>query len=746
VLRDLDPPIQAARRAKDSGDPSGARARLARAVAEAVANGADAEDLRAELALVHFELSEMDAARRCLAACRPATRERHPVALLARGGLLRSEGRTSEAAAVYETAQSAARASGDTLHALIAASMSGQILTQEGDTAGAVEQLRAVLAEATTPELARARLLALLGIANALVRHGVHEDAMESARQALKLALELDNPRYQGVALRMISASHSQRGEVQAAFDAAQRAVEAATLSGDPLLVAQTSHRRAEVLVNLGRTQEAVAEFERCVAFCRSHGENFVLCIALGGLGEGLLAIGAFAAAEKYADDALAVSKTIGSRYAEANSYDLIGRIAEAKGDLAGALAAQRERFRVDAEIRSEQSERRLDRVRAEIEAERRQAEEARAGERALRDALAEVKILKERLSVENQYLREELVAVGGFDEIVGKSAPLRNVLHQVARVAPTDASVLILGETGVGKELVARAIHARSSRKDCALLTVNCATLPATLIESELFGHEKGAFTGALARKIGRFELADGGTIFLDEIGELPLDLQSKLLRVLQEGEFERLGESVTRRTDVRIVAATNRDLLAASRAGGFRADLYYRLAVFTIDVPPLRERRDDVPLLVAYFVACHGDRLKKRIARIPDDTMRALVAYDWPGNIRELSSVVQRAVILSPGDALLLDGSFALPTTPPAPAPAPSSNAFAGSLAAPAADEPADQSLDGAERTHILRVLAACGWKVKGPGNAAHRLGVPPSTLRSRMSKLGIERGPRA
>jgi len=735
---------------KDAGDPIGARDRLELAVADAVAKGAEADDLRAELALVLVELSEMDAARRCLAACRPAVRERHPVALLARGGLLRSEGRTSDAAAVYETAQSVARASGDTLHALIAASMSGHIAIQEGDSARAVEQLRAVLAEATTPELVRARMMALLGIANALVRHGVHEDAMASARQALELAVETGNPRYEGVALRMISAAHTQRGEAQAAFDAAQRGVDAATRSGDPLLVAQTHHRLAEVLVGLGRAQEAIPEFERCIAFSREHGENLVLCIALGGLGEALLAGGDLAAAQRQAADALAVSKRIGSRYSEVSAYDLIGRIAEARGDLAGALTAQRERFRVDAEIRTEQSERRLDRVRAEIEAERRQAREARAGERALREALDEVKRLKERLSVENQYLREELVAVGGFDEIVGRSAPLRQVLHQVARVAPTDAAVLVLGETGVGKELVARALHARSTRKDRALLTVNCATLPATLVESELFGHEKGAFTGATQRKIGRFELADGGTIFLDEIGELPLDLQSKLLRVLQEGEFERLGESVTRRTDVRIVAATNRDLLAASRAGTFRADLYYRLAVFTIDVPPLRERKDDVPLLVGYFAACHGDRLKKRIERIPDDTMRALVAYDWPGNIRELSSVVQRAVILSPGDALVLDGSFAPPAAAPVrtvePSAFSSAVAFAASPGAPAADEPADQSLDGAERTHILRVLAACGWKVKGPGNAAHRLGVPPSTLRSRMNKLGIERVPRS
>jgi transcriptional regulator with GAF, ATPase, and Fis domain len=746
----VDSTIQAARAMKHAGDTAGARARLERAVADAAASGADADELRAELALALAELSEMDASRRCLAACRPSVRERHPVALLAKGNLLRSEGRTSDAATTYETAHALARESGDTLHALVAACMLGHISTQEGDTAGAVEQLRAVVAEATTPDLLGARILAMLGIANALIRHGVHQDAMESARQALELAVELGIPSYEGVALRMISAAHSQRREVQAAFDAAERAVLAATKSGDPLLVAQTRHRLAEVLVELGRSQDAIAEFERCIAFCREHGENVVLCNSLGGLAEALFVAGDVAAAGQRAADALAVSKSLGSRYSEASTYDLIGRIAEARGDLAGALAAQRERFRVDAEIRTEQSERRLDRVRAEIEAERRQAQEARAGERELRDALAEVKRLKERLSVENQYLREELVAAGGFDEIVGKSAPLRRVLHQVASVAPTDAAVLILGETGVGKELVARAIHARSARKDRALLTVNCATLPATLVESELFGHEKGAFTGATQRKIGRFELADGGTIFLDEIGELPLDLQSKLLRVLQEGEFERLGESVTRRTDVRIVAATNRDLLAASRAGSFRTDLYYRLAVFTIDVPPLRERRDDVPLLAAYFVACHGDRLKKRIDRIPDDTMRALVEYDWPGNIRELSSVVQRAVILSPGDALVLDGSFALPPVAAAAArvatSTPSIAEFAPASVLPAADAPADQTLDGAERTHILRVLAACGWKVKGPGNAAARLGVPPSTLRSRMSKLGIEREHRA
>src|SRR5262249_30835529 len=265
------------------------------------------------------------------------------------------------------------------------------------------------------------------------------------------------------------------------------------------------------------------------------------------------------------------------------------------------------------------------------------------------------------------------------------------------------------------------RAIHDRSPRKHRPLNKVNCTAIPPTLVESEFFGHEKGAFTGALTRKVGRFELAAGGTIFLDEIGELPLDLQVKLLRVLQEGEFERLGSSTTTRVDVRVVAGTNRHLARAVAAGEFRADLYYRLNVFPVTLPPLRDRREDIPLLVWYFIGQSSGKLGKKIDRVPKRVMEALIAYAWPGNIRELANVIERAIILSPGSTLALDE--VLGTTPrPDPPAAPS------------------QSLEDAERAHILAVLDACQWRIKGAGQAAARLGLPPSTLRSRMKKLGI------
>jgi transcriptional regulator with GAF, ATPase, and Fis domain len=281
----------------------------------------------------------------------------------------------------------------------------------------------------------------------------------------------------------------------------------------------------------------------------------------------------------------------------------------------------------------------------------------------------------------------------------------------------------LILGETGTGKELFARAIHNLSTRSTRPLVKVNCAALPAELIESELFGHEKGAFTGAIARKTGRFELADGGTIFLDEIGDLPRKLQAKLLRVLQEGEFERLGSSRTLTVDVRVIAATNRDLAKSIAAGTFREDLYYRLNVFPVTLPSLRERPDDVPLLVRHFVEKYGKKLGRPIDTIPEPVMAALARYAWPGNVRELENIIERAVILSDDATLQLDETLeadrhpALPTTGPA-------------------------TLEEAERDHILQVLEATNWRVRGNGGAAEILDINPSTLRSRMKKLGIER----
>ena len=328
----------------------------------------------------------------------------------------------------------------------------------------------------------------------------------------------------------------------------------------------------------------------------------------------------------------------------------------------------------------------------------------------------------KAKLEVQNVYLQEEIKGSHNFEELIGSSTSLRKVLKNVERVAPTDSTVLITGETGTGKELIARAIHNLSPRKNKPLVKVNCAAIPAGLIESELFGHEKGAFTGALTRKMGRFEVADKGTIFLDEIGELPLDLQSKLLRVLQEGEFERVGGTQTFKVNVRVIAATNRDLEQLSKSGQYRPDLYYRLNVFPIHLPPLREREGDVPLLVQFFVRKCAANLGKKIDRIPEQMMAALQRYPWPGNIRELEHVIERAVILSEGPELepinwlsQSDNKVGIAKT---------------------------MTLEEMERQHILDVLEHTNWRVSGEKGAAAILGLKPTTLEARMKKLGIER----
>ncbi len=329
----------------------------------------------------------------------------------------------------------------------------------------------------------------------------------------------------------------------------------------------------------------------------------------------------------------------------------------------------------------------------------------------------------KARLEAQTVYLQEEIKGGHNFEEIIGSASSLKKVLKSVERVAPTDSTVLITGETGTGKELIARAIHNLSPRKQRPLVKVNCAAIPGGLIESELFGHEKGAFTGALARKMGRFEVADKGTIFLDEIGELPLDLQSKLLRVLQEGEFERVGGTQTFKIDVRVIAATNRNLEQLSKAGQYRPDLYYRLNVFPIHLPALREREEDIPLLVQYFVQKHGMRLGKKIDRISDRMMSTLQRYQWPGNIRELEHVIERAVILSEGTELEpIDWLSPAPNT-----------ALANGKTL---------TLEEMERQHICDVLEQTSWRVSGDKGAAAILGLKPTTLEARMKKLGITR----
>jgi len=350
-----------------------------------------------------------------------------------------------------------------------------------------------------------------------------------------------------------------------------------------------------------------------------------------------------------------------------------------------------------------------------------------------LQAALAEVQALQQRLEAENVYLQEEIRKEHNFDEIVGNSPALLEVLRQVETVAPTDSTVLILGETGCGKELIARAIHNRSKRKSRPLVKVNCGAIPTGLVESELFGHMKGAFTGALERRTGRFELADGGTLFLDEITELPLETQVKLLRVLQEQEFEPLGSSRTVRVNVRIIAASNREVEKAVQEGQFRTDLFYRLNVLPITLPPLRERRSDVPLLTAFFVDRFARQLGKQIKGISQDTMDVLSGYAWPGNIRELQNVIERAVVLCQGGVLRM-GSDLLPVR---------RERHEDDAKVPLyGQEAAGGSLEDVERAHIIQVLNETRWVIEGPRGAAKILKLHPNTLRSRMKKLGVER----
>lgn len=336
--------------------------------------------------------------------------------------------------------------------------------------------------------------------------------------------------------------------------------------------------------------------------------------------------------------------------------------------------------------------------------------------------AYREIRTLKDRLAEEKLYLEDEIRTELNFEEIIGESLELKRVLSQAKTVAPSGSTVLILGETGTGKELIARAIHRMSKRKNASFIKVNCAAIPMGLLESELFGHEKGAFTGAVSKKIGRMELADKGSLFLDEVGDIPLDLQPKLLRVLQDHEFERLGSNRTVRVDLRLIAATNRDLSQRVAEGDFRSDLFYRLNVFPIHMPPLRNRRSDIPLLVRHFVKKLARRMDKRIDTIPSETMEALVNWHWPGNIRELENLMERSVILSEGPVL----------KPQLPERQPESGGIAEG----------DTTLASAEREHIIRVLRECGGLVSGPRGAALRLGLKRTTLQSKMTKLKISK----
>ena len=339
--------------------------------------------------------------------------------------------------------------------------------------------------------------------------------------------------------------------------------------------------------------------------------------------------------------------------------------------------------------------------------------------EEALGRSHLEIKQLKERLQAETDYLKTEIKLTQSHGEIIGRSHAIKRVLHQVEQVAPANCTVMISGETGTGKELIARAIHRLSDRRERVMVMVNCAALPAALVESELFGRERGAYTGAMTSEVGRFEFADNSTIFLDEIGELSMEVQAKLLRILQEGEFQRLGNPKTRKVNLRVLAASNKDLAKEVRLGRFREDLYFRLQVFPITVPPLRERMEDLPLLVSAFVEEFSSRMSKQINRIPRKVLDALERHSWPGNIRELRNVIERGVILSSSEVLTLPN-----------------------LTEPSEALVAPTSLAEVERDHILKTLRDASWRVKGPYGAAKRLKVNPSTLYSRMAKLDIHR----
>ena len=397
--------------------------------------------------------------------------------------------------------------------------------------------------------------------------------------------------------------------------------------------------------------------------------------------------------------------------------------IADLQREMRERLRAEEELQKAHDELELRVSERTEDLTSVNMQLAR-EIDEHKSSEESLRGALAEIKLLKDRLNAENVYLQQEVAGEYNFGEIIGQSNAISYVFFRIEQVAPQDTTVLLLGETGTGKGVVARAIHGRSVRKDRPMITVNCTAMPANLIESELFGREKGAFTGADARQMGRFELADHGTIFLDEIGEMPLELQSKLLRVIQDGEFERLGSPRTIKVNVRIIAASNRNLEEEVKSGRFREDLFYRLNVFPITIPPLRQRKEDIPLLVNHFVAKFNKKTGKKIDAVSKETLNALQEYHWPGNVRELESVIERAVITSQGTALqVLDRFDAIRKT--------------GEEA-----EEEVKALADLEQDHILQVLRKTGWRIEGQTGAAVLLGLNPSTLRARMRKYGLRR----
>jgi PAS domain S-box-containing protein len=432
-----------------------------------------------------------------------------------------------------------------------------------------------------------------------------------------------------------------------------------------------------------------------------------------------------FTSQGKQACEMTLVSKKKTSRFAriEAIAFENDQECRVAVTDISERKRAESELQQHYSQLESKVSERTEELSKTNLQLTH-EIEERKKAEASLLATNLEISKLKARLQAENVYLRQEVDLKDNFGEIVGQSKVLSSVFNRIQQVAPMNATVLLVGETGTGKGIVARAIHSRSARKGRAMITVNCTALPTNLIESELFGRERGAFTGAVDRQIGRFELADGGTIFLDEIGEMPMDLQCKLLRVIQDGEFERLGSPKTIKVDVRIIAATNRVLEEEIRSGRFREDLFYRLNVFPITVPPLRQRTDDIALLVKHFIAKFNKKNNKKIENVTNETLRALQEYYWPGNVRELESIIERAVIISHGTTLQVLDSFDTFRKPDEPS------------------EHSSSSLVAMEQEHILHVLHKTMWRIEGDKGAAIILGLNPSTLRARMRKLGITR----
>jgi DNA-binding NtrC family response regulator len=421
----------------------------------------------------------------------------------------------------------------------------------------------------------------------------------------------------------------------------------------------------------------------------------------------------------------------------EAGGVDYITKPFEAEEVLARVGTHLRLRHAEEA-LRNSQStlELRVKERTAELQATN---QALRESEEKTRRAFEEIEALKSQLELRNDYLQEAVIEAKAFGDLVGQSAPLKHIVSQIDMVAPTEASVLILGETGTGKELVAHEIHQRSARKDGPLVRVNCASIPRELFESEFFGHVRGAFTGALKDRAGRFETAEGGTIFLDEVGEIPMDIQNKLLRVLQEKRYERVGDDRTRRANVRVVAATNRNLKKEAAAGKFREDLFYRLNVFPIQVPPLRERMDDIPLLAKHFVELSAKDLKCAKPRLTRAAIAKLQNYDWPGNVRELRNVIERAIILARGGGL----DFDLPVTgPSAPVARPSAQSDSSTSSPAQPKFLTEAELQRRERDNLVQVLEAANWKISGPDGAAELLGVKPTTLLSRMDKWGVKK----